>query len=222
MAATDGLTSVANRRTFEAALEVELSRAARGGTSVSLVMLDIDHFKSLNDTHGHQVGDEVLRGVAAVLTQQSRAFDTPARYGGEEFAVVMPGCDVADAQRGAERLRRAIEAMDTVAKVTVSAGVATFPVHAADAEALVQMADGAMYQSKRAGRNTTSVAQSLVEGADQLLSELTSDATHETEAPSTNGSHGPVGTEAPGPDLPEAPDPAPESSGPGGADTTDR
>jgi diguanylate cyclase (GGDEF)-like protein len=173
MAATDGLTAVANRRTFEAALEVELTRAARSGSSLSLVLIDIDHFKSLNDTHGHQAGDEVLRAVARAIKDQSRAFDTPARYGGEEFAVIMPGCDVADAERGAERFRQAVGALDGISRVTVSAGVATFPVHAADADSLVQMADAALYESKGAGRNRTTVAHpTLAEGADQLLSDL--------------------------------------------------
>lgn len=207
MAATDGLTGVANRRTFEAALEVELSRASRSGSAVSLVLLDIDHFKLLNDTHGHQVGDEVLRGVAKLLREQSRAFDTPARYGGEEFAVIMPGCDIADAERGAERLRRAISAMETVAPVTVSAGVATFPVHAVDPGTLVQMADGALYQSKDAGRNQTTVAhRTLADAADELLTELSTTDGTEPEAhndlslqtePGAPGSHGPeVTTEA--------------------------
>ena len=173
MAATDGLTSVANRRTFEAALEVELARAARSGSSVSLVLIDIDHFKALNDAHGHQAGDEVLRTVARALKDQSRAFDTPARYGGEEFAVIMPGCDVADAERSAERLRYAIGRLEGVAKVTVSTGVATFPVHATDAGDLVKMADGALYESKENGRNRTTVAHpTLAEGADQLLTDL--------------------------------------------------
>jgi diguanylate cyclase (GGDEF)-like protein len=173
MAATDGLTGVANRRTFEAALDVELTRASRSGTAVSLVLLDIDHFKRLNDTHGHQIGDEVLRGVGRLLREQSRAFDTPARYGGEEFVVIMPGADVAAAERGAERLRQAIAAMETVAPVTVSAGVATFPVHAADAGSLVQMADGALYASKGGGRNRTTVAhRTLADAADELLTEL--------------------------------------------------
>ena len=172
MAATDGLTSVANRRTFEAALEVEITRAARSGSSVSLVLLDIDHFKALNDTQGHQAGDEVLRAVARVLKEQSRAFDTPARYGGEEFAVIMPGCDVADAERSAERFRHAVGRIDG-AQVTVSTGVATFPIHATDADSLVERADGALYESKGAGRNRTTVAHpTLAEGADQLLTDL--------------------------------------------------
>jgi diguanylate cyclase (GGDEF)-like protein len=183
MAATDGLTSVANRRTFEAALEVEITRAARSGSSVSLVLIDIDHFKALNDTHGHQAGDEVLRTVARALKDQSRAFDTPARYGGEEFAVIMPGCDVVDAERSAERFRNAVGRLGGSAPVTVSTGVATFPVHATDADSLVERADGALYESKNAGRNRTTVAHpTLAEGADQLLTDLEPSATVEGSA----------------------------------------
>ncbi|MGH2691415.1 MAG: GGDEF domain-containing protein [Actinomycetota bacterium] len=183
MAATDGLTGVANRRTFEAALQVELDRAARSGNALSLVLVDIDKFKNLNDAHGHQAGDEVLRQVAAALKQQSRGFDTPARYGGEEFAVILPGCDLADAERSAERFRLAIGQIDAVAPVTASAGVATFPVHAADAAHLVQMADAALYESKEAGRDRTTVAHpTLAEGADQLLSGL-----EPTASPSVDG-----------------------------------
>jgi diguanylate cyclase (GGDEF)-like protein len=184
MAATDGLTSVANRRTFEAALEVELARAARSGSSLSLVLIDIDHFKMLNDTHGHQAGDEVLRAVAQAIKGQSRAFDTTARFGGEEFAVIMPGCDVADAERSAERFRHAVGRLEGIAQVTVSAGVATFPVHAADADSLVQMADGALYESKGAGRNRTTVAHpTLAEGADKLLTDLEPTGSPASEGP---------------------------------------
>ena len=92
LAATDGLTKIANRRTFETTLEREVARAARSAEHLSLVLLDIDHFKRLNDAHGHQAGDEVLRNVAAALSCACRDFDTAARYGGEEFAVVLPGC----------------------------------------------------------------------------------------------------------------------------------
>ncbi|HWH30940.1 MAG TPA: sensor domain-containing diguanylate cyclase [Mycobacteriales bacterium] len=155
LAATDGLTKIANRRTFEATLEREVARATRSAEHVSLVMVDIDHFKQLNDTHGHQAGDEVLRNVAAALTIECRDFDTPARYGGEEFAVVLPGCGPAEAIAIAERLRRAVASAPSVVPITASAGVATYPSHAGDADTLVRAADEALYESKNAGRNRT-------------------------------------------------------------------
>jgi diguanylate cyclase (GGDEF)-like protein len=155
LAATDGLTKIANRRTFESTLEREVARATRNAEHVSLVMVDIDHFKSLNDNHGHQAGDEVLRNVAAALTIECRDFDTPARYGGEEFAVVLPGCGPEEAVMIAERLRVAVSKAPSVVPITASAGVASYPGHAGDADTLVRAADDALYQSKRAGRNRT-------------------------------------------------------------------
>lgn len=156
LAATDGLTKIANRRTFEATLEREVARATRSAEHLSLVMVDIDHFKRLNDTHGHQAGDEVLRNVAAALTIECRDFDTPARYGGEEFAIVLPGCGPEEAMMIAERLRAAVSRAPSVVPITASAGVATYPGHAGDADTLVRAADDALYQSKHAGRNRTS------------------------------------------------------------------
>ena len=153
LAETDGLTGLANRRTFEATLERELSRAARSGEPVTLVMVDVDHFKKLNDTFGHQAGDEVLGLVSGVLAKACRDFDTAARYGGEEFAVILPACSSAESLVVAERLRESIAAIDTVTEVTASAGVATFPAHASDPEGLINAADEALYESKRAGRN---------------------------------------------------------------------
>ncbi len=161
LAATDGLTKIANRRTFESTLEREIARATRSAEHVSLVMVDIDHFKSLNDTHGHQAGDEVLRNVAAALAIECRDFDTPARYGGEEFAVVLPGCAPEEAFGIAERLRAAVAAAPSVVPITASAGVATFPGQAGDADTLVRAADDALYESKRAGRNRTTSSQGV-------------------------------------------------------------
>lgn len=155
LAATDGLTKIANRRTFEATLEREVARATRSAEHVSLVMVDIDHFKQLNDTHGHQAGDEVLRNVAAALTIECRDFDTPARYGGEEFAIVLPGCAPDEAVAIAERLRCAVASAPSIVPITASAGVATYPSHAGDADTLVRAADDALYQSKHAGRDRT-------------------------------------------------------------------
>ena len=161
LAATDGLTKIANRRTFESTLEREIARATRSAEHVSLVMVDIDHFKSLNDTHGHQAGDEVLRNVAAALAIECRDFDTPARYGGEEFAVVLPGCGPDEAFGIAERLRAAVAAAPSVVPITASAGVATFPGQAGDADTLVRAADDALYESKRAGRDRTTSSQGV-------------------------------------------------------------
>lgn len=158
LAATDGLTGIANRTTFQRTLGQELARAERGDGSVGLVMLDLDHFKRLNDTYGHQAGDEVLRRVAGVLDECCRGFDTPARFGGEEFAVVLPHTDPPEARAVAERLRAAISAAPLDPKVTVSVGVASYPDDAASADDLVRAADEALYASKRAGRNRVSAA----------------------------------------------------------------
>jgi two-component system, cell cycle response regulator len=153
MAETDGLTKIANRRTFESALTAEMSRAGRTKQPLSLILLDIDRFKKLNDTHGHQQGDEVLREVAQLLQGSSRDFDTAARYGGEEFAVILPGVGLGEAAKVAERLRKLIMTANTVVPVTASFGVAAFPAQAADPDALVSAADAALYSSKRGGRN---------------------------------------------------------------------
>ncbi len=158
LAATDGLTKIANRRTFETTLEREIARATRSAEHLSLVMIDIDHFKALNDNHGHQAGDEVLRNVAAALSCECRDFDTAARYGGEEFAVILPGCGPEEALEIAERLRSSVALVPGTVQVTASAGVATFPAHAGDVDTLVRAADQALYASKAAGRNRTSTS----------------------------------------------------------------
>lgn len=161
-ASTDGLTGIANRRTLQSTLERELARSQRDGSVVSLIMLDLDHFKQLNDEHGHPAGDAVLREVSGLLAEHCREFDTPARYGGEEFAVVLPGCDTATAYGIAERLRVAIRDTHTTVSVTTSCGVATAPAHGRDANALIQAADDALYTSKRAGRDRVTTAAGSV------------------------------------------------------------
>jgi len=158
LAARDGLTGVANRRTFEEALAREVARASRTGAPLSLVMLDLDHFKRVNDIHGHQTGDSVLRSVAEELTRQSRAGDLVARYGGEEFAVILPDTGQQDAPAVADRLRAAIADREGPVPVTASLGVASHPGHVADPLALVQAADEALYAAKRGGRNRTVAA----------------------------------------------------------------
>jgi two-component system, cell cycle response regulator len=159
MAVTDGLTELANRRSFDRSLERELTRASRTDGRLSVVLLDIDHFKVLNDTYGHVVGDAVLRQVAAALRECGREYDTVARYGGEEFAAVLPGCSSALALQVAERLRRAVEEAGTDVPVTASCGVATYPYDGMDAGDLLQAADQALYASKRSGRNTVRSAE---------------------------------------------------------------
>jgi diguanylate cyclase (GGDEF)-like protein len=153
LASTDALTGVANRYTFQQALEREIERAARGGEDLTLAMLDIDHFKKLNDAHGHQAGDEVLRRVAAKLSEHCRAYDTVARYGGEEFALILPTTDREETRALVDRLRDEIGRQGPKPKVTISAGIATFPTDATDPDELVAAADEALYESKRAGRN---------------------------------------------------------------------
>jgi diguanylate cyclase (GGDEF)-like protein len=159
MATTDGLTGIANRRSFDIGLERELSRATRNTTPLTVVLLDLDHFKQLNDTHGHQSGDEVLRMVAGALAEHCRDFDMAARYGGEEFAVIMPGCNEHEALDAAERLRRVVAGSESPVPVTASVGVATYPINGATVDDLVKAADDALYQSKRAGRDRVTVAR---------------------------------------------------------------
>ena len=159
LATVDGLTGLTNRSTFEAALQREVARAIRTGEDLSLVLLDVDHFKAINDNHGHPVGDEVLRHVGRVLAKAGREFDLPARYGGEEFVVILPGCAGDEAVRVAERLRSGIGAGDGPLPVTASAGVAALHRNAMDAESLVRAADAALYKAKVSGRDRTVAAE---------------------------------------------------------------
>ena len=153
LARTDGLTGLANRRSFEATLGRELAQALRRGEPCGLIVLDVDHFKAVNDTFGHQAGDEVLAQVACALGGAARTTDFVARYGGEEFAVVLPACAGAEAMAVAERLRVAVAAQAGPVAVTVSAGVAVFPADGANASSLVAAADTALYKAKRQGRD---------------------------------------------------------------------
>lgn len=162
LAATDALTGIANRRAFEKTLQAEISRASRTRSDLTLIMLDIDRFKSLNDEYGHQAGDEVLARVGEALRKACRESDTPARYGGEEFAVLMPGCSPTEATMAAERLRRTISAIDAVRPITFSAGIATFPIHALAADELIARADDALYESKESGRDRATLSSRTV------------------------------------------------------------
>jgi two-component system, cell cycle response regulator len=153
LATRDGLTGLANRRLLEESLEREVARTERRKSPLSLVVIDVDHFKDVNDTLGHQAGDDVLRDVGRVLTENTKASDLPVRYGGDEFVLLLPDCTADQCFEVAERLRNAVTAEATTVRVTVSAGTASIPDNAADGERLVAAADAALYEAKRAGRN---------------------------------------------------------------------
>jgi len=161
-AVTDELTGLYNHRRFQEAMVEEAERSRRFGQPMSLVMLDIDNFKRINDTYGHQQGDRVLAAVARVLRDSSREIDSPARYGGEELAVVLPGTDLDGAYQLAERVRQGIASLDIAPSggrdriaVTASFGVASLPTSAEEPGALLAAADAALYEAKRGGKNKT-------------------------------------------------------------------
>jgi len=158
MATTDGLTGLTNHRTFQQRFADLLERAARNGGKVALLLCDVDHFKKVNDTYGHPIGDEVLRRVARVMQDVPRKIDIPARYGGEEFAVLLDNVDVAQAKAVAERIRIEISRVVVETEkgpfsVTESIGVAGFPDDGRDRATLIERADLALYHAKHSGRN---------------------------------------------------------------------
>ena len=168
-AVTDELTGLANLRAFMNRLEQEIERSRRFSTPLALVMLDLDHFKHINDEYGHQQGDEVLALVADVLRDFSRDIDAPARYGGEELAVVLPQTDSEGAEQLAERIREAVERLEVprvdggagFLHLQASFGVASLPENAVDRAGLIAAADAALYRAKRAGRNRVERAQTV-------------------------------------------------------------
>jgi diguanylate cyclase (GGDEF)-like protein len=155
----DPLTGLFNRRYMEESLEREIARATRRGTPVALLILDLDHFKKINDTYGHSAGDHLLRELGAILRFRSRTEDVAARHGGEEFLLMLPGMDKIDAVQRAEELRIAISEIQLLDEginlptVTVSIGVAVFPDHGYTADDLLRSADKALYKAKNAGRD---------------------------------------------------------------------
>lgn len=171
----DGLTGLWNRAAIFEILQRELARTGRQGTRVAVILMDLDHFKSINDTYGHLVGDAVLREATRRMRASLRAYDALARFGGEEFMLVSPGCDVAGALRQAERLRslvaeKAIETFEGAVAVTASFGVAVGD-GTMEADALVRAADTALYQAKHLGRSRVQLATAgMLVGPGALLS----------------------------------------------------
>ena len=161
----DALTNSLNRRAILDHLEMEIERARRKGGPLSVIMIDIDHFKSINDTYGHAAGDEVLRMVVKLTESSLRSYDRFGRYGGEEFLVVIPQTAQQEALSIAERIRSTVEAaeipwMHNALHVTLSLGVATHDGQQ-NSDMLISAADGAMYHAKRAGRNRVQDAAAL-------------------------------------------------------------
>lgn len=161
----DSLTGLANRRRFRVALAREVERWRRYRVPCALLMLDIDHLKSVNDKYGHPVGDTVIRQIAQTLREVSRDNDTAARLGGEEFALLLAGVDLDRAVSAAERLRSVLgsKRVDGVGHVTVSIGVAGCPENATSERALYSASDDALYVSKNSGRDRVSIAPPLQE-----------------------------------------------------------
>jgi len=166
MATTDGLTGLLNHRTFQAKFDEEIARAARNGRKVSLILTDIDHFKSINDTYGHATGDAVLRGVAKILLRCARSTDVVARYGGEEFAIVLPETDMAGGKIIAERIREAVMKHEFQTelgplKCTLSLGIATYPDVSELKHELFEKTDQCLYHCKRMGRNRSTTVEEM-------------------------------------------------------------
>ena len=159
LSSIDGLSGLLNRSHWESVVAAEFQRCRRIGHPSSVVMIDIDHFKVINDRHGHPVGDAAIRAIARVLRGALRLHDVPGRYGGEEFGVVLPGTGVEGAMMLAERIRARIESSvlepDKGVRATASLGVAEFEVHDADHVDWIARADRALYAAKEAGRNRT-------------------------------------------------------------------
>ena len=171
-ATSDQLTGVANRRALYEAAELEFARYARKPRNISLLILDIDHFKKINDTYGHPVGDKVIRNLAMVMLKSVRSIDVVARFGGEEFAVLLPSTDIDMAHVIGERIRRNVEAElinigEYQLSYRVSVGVAGVELGISGIEAMIEAADDAMYEAKHQGRNRVYVKRPAAEQPSQ-------------------------------------------------------
>ena len=164
-AVTDGLTGLYNRRYFEEYLRKEVTRANRQKQAFSLIGLDLDFLKQINDKYGHSYGDLAIKTLADVIKNNARSIDIAARMGGEEFNIILPGIDSKGAMIAAERIRKTLEAteIETIGHITASIGVATYFEHTDNPEELIELTDQAMYQSKRNGRNRVTLATPISE-----------------------------------------------------------
>ncbi len=164
-AITDGMTGLFNRRYFEEFIKKEAVRAERQNQKFTVVGLDLDHLKQINDKYGHNYGDMAIKAIAEVLKSNARSIDIAARMGGEEFNLILPGVDSAGGCIAAERIRKAIEAvnLEKIGHITASLGVATYLEHSDDIDELLELADQAMYESKRNGRNRVTIAKPAYE-----------------------------------------------------------
>lgn len=154
----DALTGLFNRRYLDETLPREMARATRDGYPLAVIMVDIDHFKQINDRHGHPAGDEVIRALARLLHEGAREGDIACRYGGEEFVIALPHMDIEAALARAGKWRQAaaervVRHGELEIRFTLSAGIAVFPLHAREVDSLLECADLALYLSKREGRN---------------------------------------------------------------------
>jgi diguanylate cyclase (GGDEF)-like protein len=159
------MTGLYNRRYFEEFMKKEAVRAERQNQYFTVIGLDLDHLKQINDKYGHNYGDIAIKTIAEVLKKNARSIDIAARMGGEEFNIVLPGVDSAGAVIAAERIRRAIQEvkLDKIGNITASLGVSTFPDHSDDLDTLLEITDQAMYESKRNGRNRVTLAKPAAE-----------------------------------------------------------
>ncbi|MDE1145445.1 MAG: diguanylate cyclase [Azospirillaceae bacterium] len=209
LASTDPLTGILNRRRFFELATLECGRARRYGRPFSVILFDLDHFKRVNDTFGHLMGDEVLRAAVAVAGKACRAVDLLARFGGEEVMLLLPETDAEGAQVVAERIRIALAETevryeDQVAQVTASLGVAQWRLPDETLESLLARADGALYQAKKGGRNRTVLAYQELERAARMGWAIVPSSPDPTESAAVPGDHGLV---IPGGPDPLGPDP---------------
>jgi diguanylate cyclase (GGDEF)-like protein len=201
-AATDGLTGLPNKRAVTDTLKRMFAQAATERSPLALLMLDLDHFKQVNDNRGHAVGDQVLAGVGTVMRGAMRSHDFAGRNGGEEFAILLPDTEIPVALRIAERVRAAIAEMSLPGidvSVTVSVGVAGYPEHASTPDRLARLADAALYLAKRQGRNRVELAEPSVV-VDAVVGAEDEGSPADPAAPPPDRDPGPAATDlVPGP-----------------------